>query len=421
MKTTLLVLLFALSGTLLKAQNWNAYPPGSLGVPYVNGLMTATVTRVNTTMNSGTPMFTTSTSPDCYIAAGCLALNAGFFNSYIANSSRIQVDLDFTTGGTAGMCNSATFTIRDINSGESFTDFLDVVEISGIDGNNAALPAANIVVTPPANTNVTTVGNSKKIVGHNSSSEVVTGGPYSSTPCNVTTITVSPPANIPLKSIRIIYRPAVGTNSSNAYYSVGTRPAVQYISISNLTFTPTGGGCSVLSENLLAFGGVAADQGNTLAWTTAQNTSRGTFLLAKSLDAQIFSEMAVHVVAGEGQNEFLADDLLPAQLTYYRLSVVDEADVTTLLGMTAVDRQAAVQEIFTVYPNPAHGHVSLQTFGEGVHEMRLYDLAGQKLMQFTIDGAAQQLLELSDLPSGIYLIAAVYNGRSVTRKLFIAE
>lgn len=255
MKSGILVSLALLLGLFSFAQNWNSYPAGAIGVPYVNGVMTATVTKVNTTMNSGTPMFTTSTSPDCYIAAGCLALNAGFFNSYLVNSSRIQVDLDFTTGGTNGTCNTATWTMRDINSGESFTDFLDVVEISGIDGNNVAIPTGNIVITNPLNTMVSVVGGSKKIVGHNSNSEVVTGGPYSSTPCNVTTVTVSPPANVTLKSIKIIYRPAVGTSSANAYYSVGTHPAVQYISISNLTLTPTGGGCSVLPASLRSFTG----------------------------------------------------------------------------------------------------------------------------------------------------------------------
>lgn len=318
------------------------------------------------------------------------------------------------------MCNSATFTIRDINSGESFTDFLDVVEISGIDGNNAALPAANIVVTPPANTNVTTVGNSKKIVGHNSSSEVVTGGPYFSTPCNVTSVTVSPPANTPLKSIRIIYRPAVGTNSSNAYYSVGTHPAVQYISISNLTLTPTGGGCSVLSENLLSFGGIAGNAGNTLVWTTTDDRWAGSFLLEKSLDAQLFTAMSAEVVIASGEH-FQADDFLPADLTYYRLSQVDDAGAKTMLGMTAVDRHGVPNEIFTIFPNPAHGQLTLQAYGDGQHDVRIYDLAGQELMQFTIDGPAQQVLALGDLPQGVYLVVGAHNGCRMNRKLLVSE
>ncbi len=403
----------------LQAQNWNAYPAAALGVPYVNGVMTATVTRVNTTMNDGTPKFTTSTSPDCYIAAGCLALNAGFFNSYLLNASRIQVDIDFTSGGNNGTCNSAAFTIRDINSGESFTDFLDVVEISAIDGNNAAIVPGNIVVTPPANVTVVTVGNSKKIVGHNSSSEVVTGGPYFSTPCNLTSVSVSPPANTPLRSIRIIYRPAVGTNSSNAYYSVGIRPAVQYISISNLTMTPTGGGCSVLPAELASFEGKPEVGGNILSWTSNENLIRNGFFVEKSADGSSYLELGK--VESELEKDYQLLDPTPFPQTFYRLLKIDQNGGKVALATLMVQRADFEARLFTLTPNPANSEAVLETFSPGLNQFSLFDTQGKQVFHHSLQGIGQETLDVSHLSEGMYLVRCTNSGKVNTKRLMISH
>jgi hypothetical protein len=417
MKMKLLGAALLIAGTT-SAQTWNAYPAAAIGVPYTSGPMIATVTRVNTTMNSGTPMFTTSTSPDCYIAAGSLALNAGFFNSYIANSSRIQVDIDFSNGGAiAGTCNSATFTIRDINSGESFTDFLDVVEISGIDGNSAALPAANITVTPPVQVTVTTVGNSKKIVGHNSASEVVTGGPYSSTPCNTTSITVTPPTNTPLKSIRIIYRPAVGTNSSNAYFSVGTHPAVQYISISNLTLTPTGGGCTVLPASLRAFYAHTDGPANTLHWEASETDLAHTYWIERSENGSDFSHLGQADAGDEGRYS-LSDDA-PAPLTYYRLSELDPNGNLVLLATLPVTREGDHAPLFRLFPNPATGPVILETLVAGENAVTVIDATGHVVWQMQIAGMQAVSPDWGHLPAGMYLVSVRTAGKLAQARLML--
>jgi Secretion system C-terminal sorting domain len=418
MKMKFIGILWLLVATTATAQNWNAYPAGSIGVAYANGPMIATVTRVNTTMNSGTPMFTTSTSPDCYIAAGSLALNAGFFNSYIANSSRIQVDIDFSNGGTiAGTCNSATFTIRDINSGESFTDFLDIVEISGIDGTNAALPAANIVVTPPTQVTVTTVGTSKKIVGHNAASEVVTGGPYASSPCNTTSITVTPPANTPLKSIRIIYRPAVGTNSSNAYFSVGTHPAVQYISISNLSLTPTGGGCTVLPVSLRAFYARTEPQTTTLHWEAADIGAAPSYLLEKSENAHDFTTLALIDAAGHAA--WTWTDAAPSPLTYYRLTEVDINGDRQSYAVLAVTRDATDAPLFRLFPNPSAGRLHLETLLPGENAVTVANAQGQVVWQAQIEGIRAFEADCELLLSGIYFVSLHNAGQVMHQKVVV--
>lgn len=400
-----------LIGHVALAQNWTGYPAGAIATPYTNGPMTAIVTRVNTTMNSGTPMYTTSTSPDCYIAAGSLALNAGFFNSYIAGSSRIILDIDFTAGGTVtGTCNAATFTIRDINSGESFTDFLDVVEISGVDGNNVALPAANIAITNPVNTTVVTAGTTRRIVGHNSSAETTTAGPYSSTPCNLTSVTITPPAGVPLRSFRILYRPGVGTSSANAYYSVGTHPAVQYISISNLTLTPTGGGCTTLGPELVAFGGMPQADENLLAWTTATTEDAAAqFWLEKSADGIHFMplEAAIHQAA----QDYATADPAPVAETYYRLWRRDDGGLDQVLGTTSVRRVDGRVQLFSIFPNPAQAVLHVQTWWEGDNRISVCDLSGRLVWQGQMTGATQLQVGLEAIPAGLYMVSVANGGQ----------
>ncbi len=70
-----------------------------------------------------------------------------------------------------GSCIAVTFTLKDINSGESNGTFLDVIEISAVDGNGVAVPVANISITAPGGTNIQNSGTIRIIRGHNNVSE----------------------------------------------------------------------------------------------------------------------------------------------------------------------------------------------------------------------------------------------------------
>lgn len=117
------------------------------------------------------------------------------------------------------------FLLEILIQNESTGSFLDIVEISAIDGNNSAVAVANIVTTLAASTSSVIVGNTRKIVGHNSTTEsyVYSGGsPYSnlfSGACGSTNVVVTPPSGVPLKSITIKFRPE---NAGTAAFSCST-------------------------------------------------------------------------------------------------------------------------------------------------------------------------------------------------------
>ena len=344
----LLILIVTVESLSAQVINWDGFVNGASS--YTNGIMTATITTNN--INSwidNTPGRRTSTSNPCYINPS-LAFNVFFGSSLTSGNSRITLDLDFTQAQFNGTCNSVQFSIRDINSDESVGTFLDVVEISAIDGFNNPIPVGNITIGA-GTINITNSGNVRIIRGHNNASETYTGS-YSTTACQTIPFTVTPPAGIPLKSIRIVYRPGYGSSTSNAYYNFsGPRPAAQYISIGNLTLTPTAG-CTPLPIVLENFDAQSIDaQRNLITWSTISETNNHYFTLSHSDDGHVFREIAQITGAGstsERQVYSYFHENIPNTINYYRLNQVDFNGESEQFDVVSVDNRSARQLVRTI-------------------------------------------------------------------------
>ncbi len=409
MKYIFILFLF-IGGSNLFSQtiSWSGFPTS--GTTYTTGIMTATITKNSVTMSDGsgspTPKYYSSNpGTPCY-TAGSLALYTAFFNSYTAAAnSHVTLSMNFTSGGTTnGTCSSVQFSIKDINSGESFTDFLDVVEISAVDGNNAAIPAASIVASLPGSTAQTTSGSTRRIVGHNSIQETV--GTFSSSPCNNTTITITPPVGVALKTITIKYRPGYGTNTSNAYYSSGSHPAAQYISISNLTLTPTGGGCVTLPIEMTSFYGTCKDNVSELKWSTATELNNDYFLLEQSVNGVDFETVAQIEGAGTSTSEVNYQARVSADNgSYYRLKQVDfdgQSDQTDVIYV------ACTRPDVEVFPNPFENNVVVKLDKSATRKphIKIRDLNGKEVFMLTVEEMNQTevVLDLKSLNSGMYIV-----------------
>jgi hypothetical protein len=212
--------------------SWSGFPNG--GTSYTTGIMTATVTSASPGFQNGTPRFiagTTNGNAFCSLA-NSLELEHLFGNITNAHST---LTLDFTSGGTTtGLCGSITFKIKDINSDESFQTFADWVEVNAIDGNNAAIPVANITAPINAGQSSTTNGNTRIVKGYSTGSY----GSRSTNTCTDVTFTITAPAGGTLRRVVIKYHPDY-TACPNCYYNFTgpNRPAYQYISIGPITVT----------------------------------------------------------------------------------------------------------------------------------------------------------------------------------------
>lgn len=196
--------------------------------------MTATVTSASPGFQNGTPRFiagTTNGNGFCSLA-NSLELEHLFGNITNAHST---LTLDFTAGGaTTGLCGSITFKIKDINSDESIQTFADWVEVNAIDGNNTAIPVANITATINGGQSSTTSGNIRIVKGYSSGSY----GSRTTNTCTDVTFTITAPTGGTLKKAVIKYHPDY-TACANCYYNFTgpNRPAYQYISVGPITVT----------------------------------------------------------------------------------------------------------------------------------------------------------------------------------------
>ncbi len=399
---------------------WNGYPGGSIGIPFNSGTapynMTATVTTNSLTPGDGTPRYTaTNPGTPCYVA-GSLALNANTFGNITTAFYNVSIILN---PGFNGSCAAFTFTMRDINSDESVNTFLDIVEISAVDGNSVAIPVGNITITPPANTTVVNVGSVRKIVGHNNASETASSpSTFSSSPCNITTVTITPPAGVPLQSINIRYRPSYGGSTSFsctsgcAYWNFSGpfRPANQYISISDLTYTPTGG-CTPLPIELLSFKGVCNEYEKTIFWSTASETNNDFFTLEASMDAIHFDRIAIIDGSGNSNEVINYEQNISNEsprYVYYRLKQTDfdgNFSYSHLIFMDCLTATNLPMDLL-VFPNPSSDRLSIQLNAEYSTELevRIMDVFGKTVMTIPYNQMKNEGLDITGLNNGLYIV-----------------
>ncbi len=425
----LFIILFSVNVDAQTTLSWSGYTAGSVGSTYTTGTypnqMSAVVTANNTTQGDGTPKYSTSTSPNCYIAAGGLALYANPFRNYASSYYQLSIRLN---QGYSGACATASFTIKDINSKESVGTFLDVVEISATDGNNTSVPAANIAVTPPSSTNVVIVGNTKKIIGHNNNNEsyVYTGtSPYSnlsSGACNSTSVTITPPAGVPLKTITIKFRPGNGGTASfscsTCAYVVNSSggvwyPEPQYISISNITLSPTAG-CTPLPVELTSFEGTCKENARSFFWSTASELNNDYFTLEMSKDAEQFE--ALDKIKGAGTSNTIINyeynsNSIPEGYQYFRLRQTDydgQNKVSEIIRMDC-DKNSFKTITVNAYPNPAEDLLNIN-FNEPVDEFLQYeitDILGNRVLIRSFQTNYENTIDISSFSNGVYILSVI--------------
>lgn len=96
-----------------------------------------------------------------------------------------------------------------------------------------------------------------------------------------------------------------------------------------------------------------------------------------------------------------------------RASVMNEADLITSV-------QTTVQtDGISLFPNPASGYITVENNMENA-KCFFYQQDGTKLKSVDIS-VGQQDIDISDLPSGIYVLKFINDKKIVTRKVFIAK
>ncbi|HSD14147.1 MAG TPA: T9SS type A sorting domain-containing protein [Flavobacterium sp.] len=96
-------------------------------------------------------------------------------------------------------------------------------------------------------------------------------------------------------------------------------------------------------------------------------------------------------------------------------TTIDEVRVaTTLNGILSVQENNISG--LNVYPNPAKDFLHITTAANGVKTVSIYDLVGKQVLNTT---TANEVIEISSLNAGVYMVKITEEGKTATRKLVI--
>lgn len=163
----------------------------------------------------------------------------------------------------------------------------------------------------------------------------------------------------------------------------------------------------------------------SLDWITESEINNDYFTVERSKDGINYE--VVDIVEGAGNSSstktYRTYDNKPFNGdNYYRLKQTDYDGTTTYKGIAHVYINAVSE--FDFYPNPANNNINF-TFNvnnDNAVTIELYDLTGRIVKNksyTTLKGLNNKSLDVSDLPSGIYMLKAVVNNNQYIQKIVV--
>ena len=157
-----------------------------------------------------------------------------------------------------------------------------------------------------------------------------------------------------------------------------------------------------------------------LTWQTASENNNAGFKIERSTDGETFE--VLNFVKSQGDSkafkayQFIDNQsLINANNYYYRLRQMDNDGKETVSKTVSV--KTASKNKMMVTPNPARTHVSLNFEGEqGV--LNIYDLLGKVVLTKIITANDAQLIDISTLQTGHYVLQITANKNVFKELLF---
>ncbi len=156
-------------------------------------------------------------------------------------------------------------------------------------------------------------------------------------------------------------------------------------------------------------------------WVTATETNTAYFIVQRSTDGQVFSNVGNVQAKGAGAYQF-ADNKLREwkglKGLYYRLQIVDKDGQISYSETKWVSLGQAASVPFVIYPNPAKHNIVLS--GKGVSSVAIINQLGQKVWTKKTDSTSEVHQLTFQLPTGVYQLQIVdTNGQLNNQQLLI--
>lgn len=171
----------------------------------------------------------------------------------------------------------------------------------------------------------------------------------------------------------------------------------------------------LLSFDHECIGGIAE-----LKWTTASETNNMFFTLEKSDNGMVFE--AVSTIAGAGNSNMPLDYSFKVETNkYYRLSQTDYNGMTEEIGNLYANCMEE-NELVWWQSMERLNDVKLSGLEEGNLEYQLYDMSGKLIMNENHSVSSSDfLIQLPELPNGMYTISFKNNDRVVAGKVMMVR
>jgi hypothetical protein len=221
---------------------------------------------------------------------------------------------------------------------------------------------------------------------------------------------------------------ASGTPAGSIAMSVSSP---NFDSFSDFTFANLVGGTNTLPIELVSFTGKQNGSKIDLAWKTASELRNDHFEVEKSADGETFTLLGKVKGAGTTTQAsyYAIDDYTPITgPNYYRLKQVDINGSYTYSNVIAVNFERTPEFSVVVFPNPVENHVVgllMETpTTEGAVFLNVVDMNGRNVaaQQLEADGNLSREVSWSlpgELASGVYILQARQNAKTITVKLII--
>jgi len=193
------------------------------------------------------------------------------------------------------------------------------------------------------------------------------------------------------------------------------------------TFNKTAGlGCTdcdiVMPIELLYFDGECRNNETTrLKWGTASETNNDYFIIEGSTDAKKYTSIGIVKGAGNSttSNTYIFSNITKQGFLYYQLTQVDFDGKKTRYNPIQVNCNNEQSDIINLLPNPTSDNFSIQIESEEKLDLvQLYTSSGLKVKEIT-SVEKNQMIDVSDLPKGLYLVKVIVKGEVYCLKLNI--
>lgn len=177
-----------------------------------------------------------------------------------------------------------------------------------------------------------------------------------------------------------------------------------------------------LPANIIQFSANTSKDFVQLNWQTINEVNTAEFVIEKSIDGSNFKKIgSVKAKNDVSEQLYSFNDLEPIKIvTYYRLKIVD-ADGKFNYSKTVVINNK-VKSTISIYPNPAKGSININyTKANENAIVTVSTLDGKQVISQKLNNSStQQVLNISTLTSGTYLLTII-NGKEVQTQKFTKQ